>query len=1342
MAKILGLDLGTNSIGWAVVEKEDGEFSLVDKGVRIFQEGVKIEKGVEGSKAAERTGHRSARRIKFRRKLRKIKTLEVLSEFGYCPKLSHDELNNWRYKKVYPTNQAFRHWWMTDEAEGKNPYHFRYLCVNEQLDLNNEADRHKIGRALYHMAQRRGFLSNRLEGTKESEGAVKQSIAAINEAKGEHTLGEYFYMKYQNGEKIRDTYTHREEHYLQEFDRICDFQKIPDELKDKLHRAIFYQRPLKSQKGLVGNCVFEPKKKRCPISRIEFEEYRMLCFVNNIKIKTPNDKEMRFLNEEERQKVIARFFLKREHHFSFDDIAKQFSKKQYKYYKEPVANKDEWYLFNYSMRTTVSGCPVSARFKEVFGSQFMTDDHTYIKDHNGCTPKKITDAWHALFSFDSNQKLKEYAQKHLQLDEKALEAFLKINLKQDYASLSLKAINKVLPYLRQGLIYSHATFLANMMEVLPKDVYADPENKKIISEAIKDIIDNQNIDKKINDAINAVVKQSRTERESWSEEARHAFRTDLERSLRNQLGIKAFDRLSAERIEKALEQLKVQLQKNLDKGEFIKTERIDERIGQFICDNFPNEELRLDKIYHPSAVEVYKPAVKADDGNTYLGSPMTSSVRNPMAMRALHQLRKVINELIKEEIIDRDTKIHIEMSRGLLNANERAGLNNWQNDREKARKGYIERIKEHFSEDYQVSEDEILKYQLWEEQNHKCLYTGEEIALNDFLGTNPKYDIEHTIPASVSFDNSQENKTLCNNEFNRKVKKHFSPFELGKEKQEEILARIEHWKKDIHELEKQKENLIRQSKGAADKDSKDKFIQKRHKISYELSYLKEKYRRFAMTEITAGFKNSQLVDIGIITKYARLYIKTVFDRVYTVKGNTVADFRKIWGLQEDDSKKERINHVHHCIDAITMACMTKDNYETLAKWYHDRKDAFLNNNSTKPHVKKPWNTFAEDVKDIENELLVSHYTSDVLPKQSKKILRKRGIRQKNAEGKFIYQQGDTVRGSLHKDTFYGAIEREVPNKKGEVEKVIKYVVRKPLAGLEDSQIKNIVDDTVREVVANARKEEKELNKEISELTKQLKKAEEHEEAAIKQEIAELKESIEKLYAMPNKANKFIPIKKVRLYQPTVTNPLHIKKQRDVATKGRKEYKEHYHVANDGNYLMAIYEGKDEKGKIVRDFELVNNLDAGEFFKLSVKKDLAGQNFDHLEGLIPKSKVVKKVEIPLKATIKTGTMVIFWEEQPNEIWELGDLLVNRLYKIIGFESDGRIQFRIHQTAMQQSSQNKEEMTIVKYMKDNGLKNSEVDFKNPVPWLRLTKGAWNFLIQGIDFNISPLGKITKR
>ena len=71
--RILGLDTGTNSLGWAVVDQEEsGKYTLVDKGVVIFQEGVKIEKGVESSKAAERTEHRALRRQYFRRRLRKI----------------------------------------------------------------------------------------------------------------------------------------------------------------------------------------------------------------------------------------------------------------------------------------------------------------------------------------------------------------------------------------------------------------------------------------------------------------------------------------------------------------------------------------------------------------------------------------------------------------------------------------------------------------------------------------------------------------------------------------------------------------------------------------------------------------------------------------------------------------------------------------------------------------------------------------------------------------------------------------------------------------------------------------------------------------------------------------------------------------------------------------------------------------------------------------------------------------------------------------------------------------------------------------------------------------------
>jgi CRISPR-associated endonuclease Csn1 len=1342
--EILGLDLGTNSIGWAVVEKEDKTFNLVDKGVRIFQEGVKIEKGIESSKAAERTEHRSARRIKYRRKLRKIETLKVLSKYEYCPQISVTDLNQWRYKKVYPQNEEFRKWLLTDDEKEKHPYYFRYLAISSKLDLENQLDRYKLGRAFYHMAQRRGFLSNRLESTPENEsGKVLGSIRKLQERKKGRTLGQYFYEDcYREGIKIRDQYTHREEDYLEEFERISEFQNVPAEVINKLKRAIFYQRPLRSQKGLIGKCVFETKKPRCAASRPEFEEYRMLCFVNSIKIKSPGEEKLRPLTAEERAKVIPRFFLQRDH-FDFEDVAKQLApKKKYKYFKARNINPDDW-LLNYSIKTTVSGCPISARFKELFGNAFMSDDFAFIRDDQGRSPKLITDAWHALYTFNSDEKLASFAKNQLRFDDEQIRTFLKISLKQDFASLSLKAINKILPYLREGLIYSHAVFLANMDEALPKRIWQEDDNKHIIRDEVKEIIENQNDEKTIINIVNGFINNARRNDEVWSEQAKEVFFDELDKKIVSSFGKSKFHSFSEAKQHKLIalahDLLPKNMVKNFGKGEHIKPKRIDEAIKAFLADNFG--EIDAEKIYHPSAIETYKPAKRGEDGLLYLGSPMTSSVHNPMAMRALHQLRKVVNELIREGIVDSDTKINIEMSRGLLNANERVGLKRWQENREKKRKEYSAKIKEFFSEDYQPSDEEILKYQLWEEQKHKCLYTGNEIALNEFLGADPQYDIEHTIPRSLSYDNSQVNKTLCENQFNRSVKKNSIPFELSNHS--EILSRIEHWENEVEALEKQIAGVVRQAKSAADKEQKDRAIQRRHELSLERNYWKSKCRRFTMKEVPEGFKNSQIVDIGIITKYARLYLKTVFERVYTVKGNTVADFRIIWGLQNQYEKKARINHVHHCIDAVTIACMDKSNYETLAKYYHDSEDAFLLRNEAKPSVDKPWDTFTEDVLNIENEVIVSHYTPDNLPKQSKKKLRKRGKIVPDKHGKPIYQQGDSVRGSLHKDTFYGAVSKEVENKKGEKEQQIKYVVRKSLDGLEDSNLKNIVDDRVREIATNARKEEKQLLKQIDTLVKKRKTAEEHEEIELEKEIEEIKLKIKALYVLPNKNGSPVPIKKVRLYQPTITNPLLIKKQRDISSKGKKEHKEHYYAANDGNYMMAIYEGIDPKGKIIRDFQLVNNMDAGEYYKLSVQKALAGQGFDKSEGLFPKLKTVKGLEIGLRAILKTGTMVILYRDKDEAVIDDITMLRNRLYKVIKMNKDGRITLKHHQVAA-----NDDTLKQI-YEKEAGEKppksltngESKVDFEKVAPKLLLSPSSFDFFIEGVDFRISPLGKIIK-
>ena len=201
MKKILGIDLGTNSIGWALVEQhfssaldETGQrnlsrFELKDKGVRLFQEGVKIEKGVESSKAAERTGYRSARKLKYRRKLRKYETLKVLIAAGMCP-LKSEELEKWRHYvnpetgktetfRHYPKGQAFIDWLQCDRSRGISPYYIRDKASREKM-----SDPLLLGRAFYHLAQRRGFLSNRLDASEESpvERHADELLALLQEA--------------------------------------------------------------------------------------------------------------------------------------------------------------------------------------------------------------------------------------------------------------------------------------------------------------------------------------------------------------------------------------------------------------------------------------------------------------------------------------------------------------------------------------------------------------------------------------------------------------------------------------------------------------------------------------------------------------------------------------------------------------------------------------------------------------------------------------------------------------------------------------------------------------------------------------------------------------------------------------------------------------------------------------------------------------------------------------------------------------------------------------------------------------------------------------------------------
>lgn len=1459
MAKILGLDLGTNSIGWAVVDKDGTEFSLVDKGVRIFSEGVKSEKGVESSRAAERTGFRSARKIKFRRKLRKYETLKVLSINNMCP-LSVEEVEEWRKSrfKKYPLNPEFLKWLRTSEDENTNPYVFRDRASKQKVSL------FELGRAFYHIAQRRGFLSNRLDQSaegileehcpqiisliedcssntailielkdyffnvgildetnkggfkkeldegeaklktlynallgivkrnenkfiaakeeiivrlnrKEDLGKVKGKIKDITQAMIDgnfETLGQYFFSLY-NKSKIRNQYTSREEHYLDEFNIICKTQGIGEIITDELlpekkynglakdlYRAIFFQRPLKSQKGLIGKCSFEKSKTRCAISHPDFEEYRMWTYLNTIKIGTQTEKTLRFLSQEEKEGLISKFLRKKDN-FNFEDLVKELIPKGATsgFYKSSKSNEFH-YLFNYKPYDTVSASPVSASLKNIFGEDWKTKTISYkTKNSKGIEVNRTVDykdLWHLLSVSTSDIYLFQYAKEKLGLDDKNAKAFSKIRLKKDFASLSLNAITKILPYVKEGLLYSHAVFMANIEKIVDESIWSDEVQRKFIQDKIAEIIENHTFENGQLEVINSLIKEYKSgdkeegEKTFYSKEAEPLFKQDLDKKL---IPFIKFHKIESDK-ESILNELFPILIEQLKKYEYIKINRLDEKVLDFIKGKNDDGEIfcsdvkQLKKMYHPSDIEVFKKKIIKDEfGNekVVLGSPLTSSIKNPMAMRALHQLRKVLNTLIFEGQVDEKTIIQIEMARELNDANKRKGIQDFQNENKKNREEYAKDIRKLYFEEckkeIEPTEDDLLRYQLWLEQNKQEIYEdGINISICDIIGKDPKYDFEHTVPRSRSQDNSQMNKTLCSQKFNREIKGNKMPFELNNYL--DILPRIAHWKEESDNLTREIEIISRSIKAAATKELKDKKIRRRHYLTLKRDYLKGKYDRFVWEEPKVGFKNSQIPDTGIITKYSQAYLKSYFKRVESVKGGMVAEFRKIWGIQEsfqeNDKKyyheKDRSKHTHHTIDAITIACMTKEKYDVLANaWTHEDK-GLLGEARKLLADSKPWKTFKEDLIKIEEEILVSHYTPDNVKKQSKKIVRIRGkkqyvaetvkdvngkaIVQKDADDKIIFrldnkgkriprlQQGDTVRGSLHQDSIYAAIKNPLNTEE------IRYVIRKDLESVKVSDIENIVDEMVKAKVKEA-------------ITNKV---------LLISSNAQQKNKLDGIVWMNEE--KGIPINKVRLYANSVKNPLEIKTHSDLS-KSRHEHKQKVYGQNDENYCMAIYE---LDGK--RDFELINNFHLAKLIKqgqgnypLSKEKEVKG----------------KKVQIPIAKSnnrdvvLKRGQQVIFYDketENPKDITEVLDLK-GRIYIVEGLSIQ-----RIIQKSGKQDDYGvvtfryfKEARKADEIKKDNFKPDGAFKIGENKPTRKMNHNQFNAFVEGIDFKVLPSGKFEK-
>ena len=229
---VLGLDLGVQSVGWAVIDLDHRgrPCGLRRSGVRCFESGVgsetEIASGKDESQNVKRRQARLQRRQLWRRGRRLKKVFHVLQKAGLLPgdtcktpEQRHELINKLdaELAKTYIPEH--------DRVAGHLlPYRLRCLALDHPLPP------FALGRALFHLAQRRGFLSNRKSESKDDKeaGQVKAGIGELYQKMLEtnsRTLGEYFAGLDPEGEKqrIRKRWTARQM-YFDEFEKILAVQ--------------------------------------------------------------------------------------------------------------------------------------------------------------------------------------------------------------------------------------------------------------------------------------------------------------------------------------------------------------------------------------------------------------------------------------------------------------------------------------------------------------------------------------------------------------------------------------------------------------------------------------------------------------------------------------------------------------------------------------------------------------------------------------------------------------------------------------------------------------------------------------------------------------------------------------------------------------------------------------------------------------------------------------------------------------------------------------------------------------------------------------------------------------
>lgn len=283
-------------------------------------------------------------------------------------------------------------------------------------------------------------------------------------------------------------------------------------------------------------------------------------------------------------------------------------------------------------------------------------------------------------------------------------------------------------------------------------------------------------------------------------------------------------------------------------------------------------------------------------------------VTSPVVKRALSQTVKVIDAVIRQ--YGSPYAINIELARDMsMTKDERDKLKK-END---ARAAKNEAIRENIAKlNAMPNSTNVLKYKLYEEQDHKCAYSMETLDINH-LFEDGYYEIDHIIPYSRSFDDSFNNKVLVLKRENQN-KRNSTPVEyferIGRD-YDEVLA---FWKAVY-----QKRNR-----------KKLEFLQKKEINESEWKNRALNDTRYASRMLANLIKDYLLFDEKSKDKYGR---------VETVKGAITSYLRRFWGVQKirEDGDK------HHAVDAAIIACVTPKTKNKIERYNQIKESRKMRN---------------------------------------------------------------------------------------------------------------------------------------------------------------------------------------------------------------------------------------------------------------------------------------------------------------------------------------------------------------------------------------------------------------